>query len=73
VLRREGFFFFLGGVVVCSLGGESWDEKEEGEIREERVSRVEILFTFADGITDGLLLSMISSIILTVNWSCHCT
>jgi len=23
---------FLGGVVVCSLGGESWDGEEEGEI-----------------------------------------
>jgi len=32
---------FLGGwVVVCSLGGESWDGEEEGEIEEERVSRV---------------------------------
>ena len=29
------------GVVVCSLGGESWDEEEEGEI-EERVGRVVI-------------------------------
>jgi hypothetical protein len=23
---------FLRGVVVCSLGGESWDGEEEGEI-----------------------------------------
>ena len=38
VLRREGFFFF---VVVCSLGGESWDG-EEGEIGEETVGKVEI-------------------------------
>jgi hypothetical protein len=31
----------LGGwVVVCSLGGESWDGEEEGEIEEERVGRV---------------------------------
>ena len=30
------------GVVVCSLGGESWDEEEEGEIREEAVGRVVI-------------------------------
>jgi hypothetical protein len=35
VLRREGFFFFW--VVVCSLGWESWDGEEEGEIGEERV------------------------------------
>ena len=31
--------FFLGGV-VCSLGGESWDGKEEGEIGEETVGRL---------------------------------
>jgi hypothetical protein len=29
-------------VVVCSLGGESWDGEEEGEIREERVDIVVI-------------------------------
>jgi hypothetical protein len=29
-------------VVVCSLGGESWDGKEEGEIGEERVESVVI-------------------------------
>ena len=39
VLRREGFFFRM---VVCSLGGESWDGEEEGEIGEERVDRVVI-------------------------------
>jgi len=39
VLRRGGFFF---GVVVCSLGGESWDGKEEGDIKEETVGRVVI-------------------------------
>jgi hypothetical protein len=33
---------YLGGVIVCSLGGESWDEKKEGEIGEEMVSRVVI-------------------------------
>jgi len=36
VLRRGGE---LGWVVGCSLGGESWDGEEEGEI-EERVGRV---------------------------------
>jgi len=40
VLRRGRFF--LGGLVVCSLGGESWDGEEEGEIGEERVGRVVI-------------------------------
>jgi hypothetical protein len=34
--------FFLGGVVVCSLGVESWDGEEDGEIGEERVGRVVI-------------------------------
>jgi hypothetical protein len=44
VLRRGRFFFFLGGegLVVCNLGGESWDEEEEGEIGEERICRVVI-------------------------------
>jgi len=36
----------LGWVVGCSLGGESWDREEEGEeegeIEEERVSRMSI-------------------------------
>ena len=27
-------------MVGCSLGGESWDGKEEGEIEEERIGRV---------------------------------
>jgi hypothetical protein len=39
VLRRGRFFF--GGLVVCSLGEESWDGEEEGEIAE-RVGRVVI-------------------------------
>jgi len=34
---------FLEGVVVCSLGGESWDGKGKGEIREERVGTMVIL------------------------------
>jgi hypothetical protein len=38
-LRRGGE---LGWVVGCSLGGESWDGEEEGEIEEERVGRVGI-------------------------------
>jgi hypothetical protein len=71
-LRKWGFF--LGAVVVCSLGGENWDGKEEGEIGEETVSRVVIyILTFADRITDGLMLSVVPSAILTVNWSRHYT
>jgi hypothetical protein len=37
VKKREIFF---RGMNVCSLGGESWDREEEGEIREERVGKV---------------------------------
>jgi hypothetical protein len=40
VLRKGRFF--LGGLVVCNLGGERWDGEEEGEIGEERVGRVVI-------------------------------
>jgi len=32
----------LGWVVSCSLGGERWDEEEEGETEEESVGRVGI-------------------------------
>ena len=39
MLRRGGE---LGWVVGYSLGGESWDGEEEGEIEEERVGRVGI-------------------------------
>ena len=39
VKKRKIFF---RGVVVCSLGGESWDGEEEGEIGEERVGKVGI-------------------------------
>jgi len=38
--REEGDIF--SGVVICSLGGESNDEEEEGEIGEESVGRVVI-------------------------------
>jgi hypothetical protein len=38
--KRDIFFFWV--VVVCSLGGESWDGEEDGEIGEERVGRVVI-------------------------------
>jgi hypothetical protein len=68
VENREIFFFW---VVVCSLGEESWDGKEKEKIGEERVGRVVIL-TFANGIIDGFIMSVIPSAILTVNWSCHC-
>ena len=40
MLRRGGFVFL--GMVVRSLGGESWDGEEEGEIGEEIIDRVVI-------------------------------
>jgi len=39
VLKKGQFFW---GMVVCHLGGESWDGKEEEEIGKERVDRVVI-------------------------------
>jgi hypothetical protein len=39
-------------------GGDSW---QSGDI-----------LIFTDGIIDGLILSVIPSVILTVNWSHHC-
>jgi len=39
VWRREGE---LGWVGRCSLGGESWDGEEKGEIKGERVDKVSI-------------------------------
>jgi len=38
----EREIFFVGGLVVCSRVGESWDWEEEEEIQEERVGRVGI-------------------------------
>jgi len=53
----------LGWVFGCSLGGERWDGKEEeGETEEESVGRWVHIMVFFDGITDGLLPSVISSV-----------
>jgi len=53
----------LGWVFGYSLGGERWDEKEEeGETKEESVGRWVHIMVFSDGITDGLLLSVIPSV-----------
>ena len=50
----------LGWVFGCSLGGERWDEKEEeGETEEESVGRWVHIMVFSDGITDGLIPSVI--------------
>jgi hypothetical protein len=45
-------------------------KKKEKKGRESQLSGD--IFTFTDGITDGLLLSVIPSAILMENWSHHC-
>jgi hypothetical protein len=55
------------------LGGERWDGKEEGETEEESVGRWGRYITvFSDGITDGLILSMIPLVIPSVTVPRHC-
>jgi len=45
------------------LGGERWDEKEEeGETEEESVGGWGYIMVFSDGITDGRISSVISSV-----------
>jgi hypothetical protein len=63
------------GLVVCSLGGESWDgeEEEEEEIGEGDSWQSCDILTFADGITDRIILSVVPLAIMMVNWSRHCT
>jgi hypothetical protein len=53
----------LGWVFGCSLGRERWDGKEEeGETEEESVGRWVHIIVFSDGITNGLLPSVIPSV-----------
>jgi hypothetical protein len=60
----------LGWVFGCSLGGERWDGKEEeGETEDESVGRWVHIMVFSDGITDGFLPSVMSS----VTAPRHCT
>jgi hypothetical protein len=50
----------LRWVFGCILGGERWDGKEEeGETEEESVGRWVHIMVFSDGITDGLLPSVL--------------
>jgi hypothetical protein len=42
-VEKRGIFFW--GVIVCSLGEESWDGEEEWETREERVGKV-VIYSF---------------------------
>jgi hypothetical protein len=56
---------------VCSRGELGWGRRRRNRGGEGRQSGH--ILTFADGITDGLLLSVIPSAILKVNQSRHCT
>ena len=69
VLRREGFFF-LGGCLQFGMGELGRGRRMRNRGGESRLSGD--IFTFVDGITDGLFLSVIPSTILTENWSRHC-
>jgi len=66
--KREIFFW---GLFVCSRGELGWGRRRRNRGGEGRQSGH--ILTFADGITDGLLLSVIPSAILKVNQSRHCT
>jgi hypothetical protein len=59
----------LGWVFGCSLGGERWDGKEEGETEEESVGRWVHIMVFSDGITDESNPSVIPSVTVPR----HCT
>jgi len=64
----------LGCVVGCSLGGERWDVKEEGEAEEESVGRGGMyIMAFTDGIADRMYPLVIPSVILPVKMPRHCT
>jgi hypothetical protein len=67
--KSEIFFFLV--LVVCSRGELGWGRRRRNMGGEGRQSGQ--LLSFADGITDELLLSVILSAILTVNRSRDCT
>jgi len=68
--KRE--FFFEGvGLVVCSMGELGWGKRRRNRGGEGRQSGH--LLTFADGLTDGCIPSVIPSAILTVNRPRHYT
>jgi hypothetical protein len=48
-----------------------WERKRRNKGGEERHSGD--ILTFTDGITDEIFQSELQSVILTVNWSRHCT
>jgi len=56
-----------GGLVVCSRGELGWGRRRRNRGGKGRQSAH--ILTFADGLTDGCIPSVISSAILTVNKS----
>jgi len=68
--KRE-FFFGEAGCLQFGRGELGWGRRRRNRGGEGRQSGH--ILTFAEGITDRLLLSMIPSTILTVNRSRHCT
>jgi len=67
--EKRGIFFFGDGCLQFERGELGWGKRRRNRGGDSRQS-CDIL-TFADGITDGLMMSMVPSVILTVNWSCH--
>jgi hypothetical protein len=70
VEKRE-IFFWGGGCLQLGRGELGWGRRRKNRGGDNRQSGD--ILTFADGITNGLLLSKISSAILMVNWSHHYT
>jgi len=68
--KRE-IFFLGGGMVVCSWGELGWGRRRRNRGGEGRQSGD--ILTFADGFTDEIISSLISSAILTVKRACHRT
>jgi len=67
--KRE-IFFGGAGCLQFGKGELGWGRRRRNRGEEGRQSGH--ILTFADGITDELLLSEIPSVILTVNRSRHC-
>jgi hypothetical protein len=70
VLSRGGYFRG-SGCLQFGRGELGWERKRRNRGGEGRYSGD--ILTFTDGITDEILQSELPSIILTVNWSRHCT
>jgi hypothetical protein len=60
-----------GGYLQFGRGELGWGRRRRNMGGEGRHSGD--ILTFAEEITDGLILTVSTSVILTVNWSHHCT